>query len=270
MNYAKGQKTPLPALLFSLFEEELGGTWPDRPGDVRPQERVQRRTVGRSSTPLSPCRCLILLCRWWQNSWWTSPSWRRWRGKRTRRWSGSRTSSSRVPLSQLQTRRLGDAGPRGSRRRGRKRSFLVVLFDARVLMQLNFQEFKFEKVTVPQIQFLDRVLDIPVVPVMGTHSAKLCRRPGDSNRSGGAADVHAETSSSSSSFFILCRSRRVSAGAVLGRVVHARRGAETVEIPQVQFLDQLFMPVVVTKPVEITQVQFLDLLFMPVVVPKPW
>ena len=107
MNCAKGQKTPLPALLFSLFEEELGGTWPDRPGDVRPQERVQRRTVGRSSTPLSPCRCLILLCRWWQNSWWTSPSWRRWRGKRTRRWSGSRTSFSRVPLSQLQTRRLG-------------------------------------------------------------------------------------------------------------------------------------------------------------------
>ena len=33
MNHAKGQKTPLPAELFSLFEEELEGT------------RVQRRTV---------------------------------------------------------------------------------------------------------------------------------------------------------------------------------------------------------------------------------
>ena len=31
--------------LFTLFEEELGGTRPDRLSDVRPQERVQRRTV---------------------------------------------------------------------------------------------------------------------------------------------------------------------------------------------------------------------------------
>ena len=33
------------AELFSLFEEELGGTRPDRLSDVRPQERVQRHTV---------------------------------------------------------------------------------------------------------------------------------------------------------------------------------------------------------------------------------
>ena len=31
--------------LFTLFEDELGGTRPDRLSDVRPQERVQRRTV---------------------------------------------------------------------------------------------------------------------------------------------------------------------------------------------------------------------------------
>ena len=30
---------------FSLYEEELGGTRPDRLDEVRPQERVQRRTV---------------------------------------------------------------------------------------------------------------------------------------------------------------------------------------------------------------------------------
>ena len=30
---------------FSLYEEELGGTRPDRLYEVRPQERVQRRTV---------------------------------------------------------------------------------------------------------------------------------------------------------------------------------------------------------------------------------
>ena len=33
------------AELFSLFEEELGGTRPDRLSDVWPQERVQRHTV---------------------------------------------------------------------------------------------------------------------------------------------------------------------------------------------------------------------------------
>ena len=33
------------AELFSLLEEELGGTRPDRLSDVRPQERVQRHTV---------------------------------------------------------------------------------------------------------------------------------------------------------------------------------------------------------------------------------
>ena len=31
--------------MFSLFEEELGATRPDRLSDVRPQERVQRHTV---------------------------------------------------------------------------------------------------------------------------------------------------------------------------------------------------------------------------------
>ena len=31
--------------IFMLFEEELGGTRPDRLSDIRPQERVQRRTV---------------------------------------------------------------------------------------------------------------------------------------------------------------------------------------------------------------------------------
>ena len=36
-----------------------------------------------------------------------------------------------------------------------------------------------------------------------------------------------------------------------------------------QFLDQLFMPVLMPTLVEIPQVQFLDLLFMPVVVPTP-
>ena len=45
---ARRQKTvnsKREAELFSLFEEELGGTRPDRLSDVRPKERVQRHTV---------------------------------------------------------------------------------------------------------------------------------------------------------------------------------------------------------------------------------
>ena len=41
------------------------------------------------------------------------------------------------------------------------------------------------------------------------------------------------------------------------------------EIPQVQFLDQLFIPLVMPTLVEIPQVQFSDLLFMSVVMRTP-
>ena len=42
--------------LFTLFEEKLGGTRPDRLSDVRPQERVPRRTVEQivDSVPVVP------------------------------------------------------------------------------------------------------------------------------------------------------------------------------------------------------------------------
>ena len=41
---------------FSLYEEELGGTWPDRLYEVRSQERVQRRTVEQNvdNSPFLP------------------------------------------------------------------------------------------------------------------------------------------------------------------------------------------------------------------------
>ena len=62
------------AELFSLFEEELGGTRPDRLSDVRPQERVQRHTVEHLTD---------LVRFWWWNSWPTSsPWWKRRKGKR--------------------------------------------------------------------------------------------------------------------------------------------------------------------------------------------
>ena len=63
----------------------------------------------------------------------------------------------------------------GSAKNGGRKSFLrLPPVDALVIMQLKYQQFQFEKVKVPQIQFLVRVLGFPVVPVMGTHSAKLC------------------------------------------------------------------------------------------------
>ena len=90
----------------------------------------------------------------------------------------------RVLPSLPQTGRPGASGLRGPRRsgrsEGRKSVLRLPLVDAPVIMQLEFKQSKNEKVKVPQIQFSVRVLDIPVVPVMGTHSAKLCRRPGDS------------------------------------------------------------------------------------------
>ena len=44
-NALRSQKTAGDTEFFSLYEEELGGTRPDRLYEVRPQERVQRRTV---------------------------------------------------------------------------------------------------------------------------------------------------------------------------------------------------------------------------------
>ena len=47
-----------------------------------------------------------------------------------------------------------------------------------VILQLKFlQSMSYENVKVPQIQFIVRVLDIPVATESGTCSAKLCRRP---------------------------------------------------------------------------------------------
>ena len=56
---------------FSLYEEELGGTRPDRLYEVRPQERDLRTPWNRLSTPCSSFRRLMFLCRRWKTSWWT-------------------------------------------------------------------------------------------------------------------------------------------------------------------------------------------------------
>ena len=58
---------PLPPQpeLFSLYEEEPGGTRPDRLFEVRPQERDQRQSTARWS-----CRRLTFLSRRGRTSWW--------------------------------------------------------------------------------------------------------------------------------------------------------------------------------------------------------
>ena len=56
---------------FSLYEEELGGTRPDRLFEVRPQGRGTSGTPwNRLSTPCSSPRRLMFLCRRWITNWW--------------------------------------------------------------------------------------------------------------------------------------------------------------------------------------------------------
>ena len=53
----------------------------------------------------------------------------------------------------------------------------IPVVDVFVIMQLKFLQSKScENVKVPQIQFIVRMLDIPVATESGTRSAKLCRR----------------------------------------------------------------------------------------------
>ena len=53
--------------------------------------------------------------------------------------------------------------------------------DVLAIMQLEFQQFcQFELLKVPQIQILDRVLDIPVARSVGAHSANCAAKRPDS------------------------------------------------------------------------------------------
>ena len=54
-------RVTMELVLFQLYEEALGETRPDRLSVVRPQERVQRRTV--SCALPQWCRSSMLLCR---------------------------------------------------------------------------------------------------------------------------------------------------------------------------------------------------------------
>ena len=216
---------------FDLAEgsvSELGGTRPDRLVDVRPQERVQRRTVEQlvdaapclpaldAPVPLVVEQLVTVLAEM----------------EREEDAEMNRLEDrilQRAP-SLPQRRRLGDAGLqraaslcRGDRKRGRKRSFLE-----------------------------------------GTHSAKLCRRPGDST----GARVWPTFMQRQVPTVRRFRCRAVSSSTECG-LPTVQTAQQTAEILQVRLLDQVVsMPVVAVQtlqPVEIPQLQFLDKVDMPVV-----
>ena len=100
-----------------------------------------------------------------------------------------------------------------------------------------------------------------------------CAEDGRLHRSKGVVDVHAATSSSSSSFLVLCSQfidRVRTSRCAQRRVPSVQTAQQTGEILQVRLLDQVVsMPVVAVQtvqPVEIPQLQFLDKFDMPVVV----
>ena len=76
-NYAlRSQTTSVArdAEFFSLYEEELGGTRPDRLSVVRPQDRYSGTLWSRSSTARWSCRRLMFPCRRGRTSWWRRAS----------------------------------------------------------------------------------------------------------------------------------------------------------------------------------------------------
>ena len=54
---------------------------------------------------------------------------------------------------------------------------VVLAVDVPVIMQLGYQQSKFENPEVPQFLFIDRVPDIPVATQKDSRRAKLCRKP---------------------------------------------------------------------------------------------
>ena len=162
-----GPPTPQPEL-FSLYEEEPGGTRPDRLSDVRPQERVQRCTVEQlvdsppvvpsldAPVPLMAEQLVDVL---------------------------SLVAKYEKEMDRIETGRLGVAGSttpplppvqRGRRRGGRgncrKRQQWVAPFSD-VLEAFVMQE----TVDIPQLQFIDKLGVVPVgargVPVPQTMDA---------------------------------------------------------------------------------------------------
>ena len=106
----------------------------------------------------------------------------------------------------------------------------------------------------------------------GYSQCKTVQKTGRLHRSKGLADVHAATSSSSSSFLVRCSQfidRVRTSRCAQRRVPTVQTAQQTAEILQVWLLDQVVsMPVVAVQtvqPVEIPQLQFLDKVDMPVV-----
>ena len=192
--HAREHPTPQAAgtEYFSLDVEDVpaAGSRPDRFAGVRPQERVQRHTVEHvvetfvfvpvldAPVPLMAEQLVDVLALVEKQD-------REEEARMDRMEDLILEGAPRPCRRQGGLAQVGFGGPRGSgRNEGRKSFQRLPPVGAPVILQLESLQSKFKKVMGPQIQFLVRVLDIPVVPVMGTHSAKLCRRPGDSTGAG--------------------------------------------------------------------------------------
>ena len=212
------QKPPPPQpVLFSLYEEEPGGRRPPCLGEPPvPQARVQRRSAEQmieSFVPRSRRSCAadggtvglgyrfsMLLCRRWWNSWWKcwSPPLVTASSRRLcRRWSwhGTQTQLARRGATALgrggstggcgahstlsgNPRRESPPAQGGIQILGKAQFGAVV--DVSVNMQRKFQQFMPIDKEVPQILFIARVLDIPVIPLRQALTVQTVQKTPDS------------------------------------------------------------------------------------------
>ena len=154
------------AELFSLFEEELGGTRPDRLSDVRPQERVQRHTVEHltdlvrfapkvqvldAPAPLVVEQLADVLALVEKKE--------REEDARMDQLENMILEGKSVSAADKEAwRRWARAGGQRENGRGGKESCRGRPCD----QQLEFQQSKLVIMEAPQFQFIDRVLGIPV------------------------------------------------------------------------------------------------------------
>ena len=221
---------------FDLFDGsvlELGGTRPDRLVDVRPQELVQRRTVEQlvDAAPCLPALDAPVPLVVEQLVTVLAEMEREEDAEMNQLEDRILQGAPVSAAEKAAWRRWASRGGESSSRRRKKK-----------------------KKKLPR----------------GYSQCKTVQKTGRLHRSKGVADVHAATSSSSSSFLVPCSqfidSVRTSRCAQR-RVPTAQTAQQTAEILQVWLVDHVVsMPVVAVQtvqPVEIPQLQFLDMVDMP-------
>ena len=154
-----GGRFELQPELFELFHEELGGARPDRLAGVRPQERVQRHTVEhvvetfvsvpvlRAPVPLMFEQLVDVLALLEKQE--------REEEAGMDRIEDLILEGAPVSAAHRATWRRWASGAKRKRKKRRKKSFQrPPPVGAPVVLQLEFQQVKVEKVMGPQVRFL--------------------------------------------------------------------------------------------------------------------